>query len=212
MRHTLLRAALANVVLSAALVACARKNDPPASAPGAAPAVPGAARPGLPAPAEGAAPAQTDARKQGAAAAGPGEWVDADLYRLKLERLRDCRGSNATRVGALLRIEAKVDELPVSPRDAVLASDGTIIHGERPNAPRVPGCSPELPVRQLKRDEVVLGTVVFDLDAGFEPTPGSLALVYRPAGSSGAGRVTVRLPDCLARCEEPGHALKRPSR
>src|SRR4029077_468094 len=120
---------------------------------------------------------------------GAGAWVDADVYQLKVEGLRECgRAEALARLGVVVRIQAKVGDVPVSPRDMTLESGGIIFRGQLPSAPPVAGCTPALPARVLKKDEAVVGHVVFELPAAFKPAAGSPRLVYRPTRWGGAGR------------------------
>ena len=193
-----LRLSLGAVALAAPLLlAHCRKQEAPPSA--AAPTA--AADSGAAAPARDARAVISDAATDGAAdGGGPlpslGEWLDGRIYRFRLEAVRRCpqpAGPDSLRIGVVVRVESKMNELLVASRDVKLESGGIILDSVViTKAPA--GCGPLLAPASLRTGKTTGGVVIFDvppeLSAGNRP----VRVVYQPTRWGGARRVEAALP------------------
>lgn len=171
------------------------RADPSPSRPTADGARVAAAAP--PPTAPGPAPAADDAADAASAPPSTGAWLDANIYRFRLEAVRRCTppdAGGATRIGVLVRVTAKnIDELLVAPRDFKLESGGTAL--ESAILSKAPGgCAPLLAPKSLRPGKTADGIVVFDLPAGFTPAHRQVKLAYQPTRWGGARRVEAVLP------------------
>jgi len=143
------------------------------------------------------APPADDAADAASAPPSTGAWLDANIYRFRLEAVRRCTPSapgGATRIGVLVRVTAKnIDDLLVAPRDFRLESGGTTVDSAiLPKAPT--GCAPLLAPKSLRPGKTADGVVVFDLPAGFAPADRPVKIAYQPTRWGGARRVEAVLP------------------
>jgi hypothetical protein len=175
---------------------CQRQEAPrpemkPAAATGGAPAV-AAAPPAAPAPAADAAAAADGAEPP----ASKGTWLDGTIYRFRLDDVRKCPppgAGSAARIGAVVRVTSKVNELLAAPRDVKLESDGVIL--ESANIPKgPPGCTPLLAPASLRAGKTADGIVLFDIPPGFNPARRPVKLTYQPTRWGGAKRVEALVP------------------
>ncbi len=130
-----------------------------------------------------------------------GDWLEGNLYRLRLEAVRRCAADAAgsTRVGLLVRVTSKMDELLVAPRDFKLEAGGVVLDSAVLGKPPA-GCAPLLAPKSLRAGKTAGGIVVFDVPAGFAAEPPAVRMTYQPTRWGGARRVEAALPpEALAR-------------
>ena len=144
-------AAVASTVALLLLGQCQRQEvaAPSATTPAvAAAAQPPPAPPGPP----GATEADTDTTSP---PPSKGSWLEGNIYRFRLDDVRKCpppAGGGGARIGAVVRVTSKVDEVFVAPRDIKLESGGVILDSAiLDKAPG--GCGPLLAPKSLRRSE-----------------------------------------------------------
>jgi len=185
---------LAAALLALALAQCRRAELPADARPPPAPI----AR-ALPEPP--AAPPPTVAEADAAALpASRGTWLDATIYRFRLDDVRSCSPpatDGASRIGAVVRVTSNIDGLLVAPRDVKLESGGVIL--DSVIAPKAAaGCAPPLAPRSLRAGKTAEGVVVFDVPPGFNIEHRPVRITYQPTRWGGARRVeAVVAPDAL---------------
>jgi hypothetical protein len=154
-------------------------NAPPAAPP--PPPAP-AAPPDAPADAGGEPPSR-------------GTWLEGNIYRFRLDDVRTCAppSGGGARIGALVRVTSKVDEVFVAPRDVKLESGGVILDSAvLEKAPA--GCGPLLTPKSLRAGKTADGVVVFDVPPEFNPERRPVKITYQPTRWGGARRVEAVLP------------------
>jgi hypothetical protein len=137
---------------------------------------------------------------------GEDGWVEVFSYRFRASRFERCPvsegASNDTgglRLGVLVHVKAKYDELLVAARDFTLQKGGVIVSSEI--APTRCGTAPLLRPTQLKSGQIASGLVVFQVpEAAFVP---SATLVYQATRWGGAPRATLAIPQCWPSCSGP---------
>ena len=148
-------------------------------------APPAAPPPAAPAPPSGEAP---DA---GAPPASKGSWLEGNIYRFRLDDVRTCTPPAppaVARIGAVVRVTSKLDELMVAPRDVKLESGGVILESAiSPQASAA--CAPLLTPKSLRAGKSTDGVVVFDIPPGFNPEHRPVKVTYQPTRWGGAKRV-----------------------
>jgi hypothetical protein len=170
------------VLCTLVLGACRREDASPPAAPRAAPAAADAPKvAGPPARAEPAEPAPARSREA---------WIDGNIYRFRLDEVRTCPApaGSAARIGAVVRVASKIDQLLVAPRDFKLESDGVILDSAIATAPP-PGCAPLLAPKSVRAGKTADGVVVFDLPPGFNADHRPVKITYQPTRWGGARRV-----------------------
>jgi hypothetical protein len=180
-------------VLALLILGQCRRQDVPLSAraPASLPGTRAAAEPPA-APPVAAAAAADPARPP----ASRGDWLDGNIYRFRLDAVRACPAAaadGAARVGVIVRVASKIDELLVAPRDFKLESDGVILESAVA-AKALGACAPLLAPKSLRAGKTADGVVVFDLPPGFNPDRRPVKLTYQPTRWGGAHRVEAILP------------------
>ena len=188
-------AAVASIVALLLLGQCRRPGvAPPKATPAVADTARAAAEPPPPPPAPSAA-AEADSEATNPPPA-KGSWLDGNIYRFRLDDVRRCPppavGSGA-RIGAVVRVASKIDEVFVAPRDVKLESGGVILDSAiLDKAPA--GCGPLLAPKSLRAGKTTDGVVVIDLPPGFNPEGRPVKITYQPTRWGGARRVEALLP------------------
>jgi hypothetical protein len=139
--------------------------------------------------------------------AGPGTWLEGDLYRLRVSGTRRCRarssdpdgGVGQTYLGAEVEIVSRVDRLLVAPHDLSLESDGVILQASAVGHALL-GCAPPLAVREVRRGKSARGIVMFEIPPGFNMGTLGPTLWYQPTRWGGAKRTQIKLPPCVPDC------------
>jgi hypothetical protein len=155
-----------------------------------------------------AVPEPRDARAAGADgptdasadAGGPlpsaGEWLDGRIYRFRLEATRRCAPAtnpDSLRIGVVVRVESKMNELLVASRDVKLQSGGIILDSVViAKAPA--GCAPLLGPSSLRAGKATAGAVIFDVPPEMVSANQPVRVVYQPTRWGGAHRVEAALP------------------
>lgn len=153
--------------------------------------------------------------------AGVGEWVESTAYKFKVTALQRCAEPEARqrtpsdasppedrplRLGVVVHVFSKYDELFVSGRDVTIEKDGVIIQSEVNPEPSA-GCAPLLEPRTMRHDQVNSGVVVFQLpDESFAQ---SGIVAYKPTRWGGAPRVEVKLARTQLALPKGADAAKR---
>lgn len=137
-------------------------------------------------------------------------WVDVFSYGMKASHFQRCPKSGqagaesepaSLRLGVLVHVRAKYDELLVAARDFTLEKDGVILSTEIDPEPC--GGTAPLRSRQLKSGQVATGLVVFRVpETTFVP---GATLAYRATRWGGAPRAELSIPACWPSC--PGDAV-----
>ena len=142
------------------------------------------------------APAADAATEEASPPAPKGTWLEGNIYRFRLDDVRKCPPSavaGEVRIGAVVRVTSKVDEVFVAPRDVKLESGGVILDSAMlDKAPA--GCGPLLAPKSLRAGKTADGVVVFDLPPGFNPEGLPMKITYQPTRWGGARRVEALLP------------------
>jgi hypothetical protein len=158
----------------------ARPVDPPPAVPAVAAAAPGA---------DGA----TD---EASPPPSKGTWLEGNIYRFRLDDVRTCRPpavAGGARIGVVVRVTSKVDEVLVAPRDVKLQSGGVILDSAiMTKAPD--GCGPLLAPKSMRAGKTNDGVVVFDVPPEFNPDHRPVKVTYQPTRWGGAKRVEALLP------------------
>jgi hypothetical protein len=161
----------------------ARAVDPPLAAP-----PPSAAAPGADAATDEATPP-----------ASKGTWLEGNIYRFRLDDVRKCPPpavAGGSRIGAVVRVTSKIDEVFVAPRDVKLESGGVIL--DSAIVTKAPdGCGPLLAPKSLRAGKTADGVVVFDVPPEFNPDHRPVKITFQPTRWGGAKRVEALLPDGL---------------
>jgi len=145
-----------------------------------------------------APPAVADAASDAESPLEPsqGRWLEGNIYQFRVDEIRRCTPPafvGFVRVGVLVRVASKMDELLVAPRDVKLEAGGVILESTvLPSAPG--GCAPILAPKSLRAGKSAAGVVVFDLPAGFNAEHRPLKVTYQPTRWGGARRVEAVLP------------------
>ena len=191
-----LPAAVAACTLTLLLLARCQRNEAPRPEP--TPAVADAAR-GVasppPVPPPPPPPSPPDDTPDAAAPASKGAWLDGNIYRFRVEQIRPCPStlSGGARVAAVVRVDSKIDELLVAPRDFKLDAGGVILDSAIvQKAPAA--CGALLTPKSLRAGKSADGAVVFDLPPGFNADHQPVRLAYQPTRWGGARRVAAVLP------------------
>lgn len=157
----------------------ARAVDPPRGAP--------------PAPVPGADGATTD---EASPPASKGTWLDGNIYRFRLDDVRKCPPpavAGGARIGVVVRVTSKVDEVFVAPRDVKLESGGVIL--DSAIVTKAPdGCGPLLAPKSMRAGKTNDGVVVFDVPPEFNPDHRPVKVTYQPTRWGGAKKVEALLP------------------
>jgi hypothetical protein len=139
------------------------------------------------------ADAATDA---GSPPPSKGAWLEGKIYRFRLEDVRPCpppAAGSAARIGVVVRVTSKIDDLLVAPRDVKLEVDGVIL--DSAIAPKAsPGCASLLAPKSLRAGKTADGIVIFDLPPGFNPEHRPVKVTYQPTRWGGAHRAEAVLP------------------
>jgi hypothetical protein len=163
-----------------------------ARAVGAPPAAP-------PAPVQAPAPAADGATDEAGPPGSKGAWLEGNIYRFRLDDARKCRPpavAGGARIGAVVRVASKINELLVAPRDVKLQSGGVILDSAiMTKAPD--GCGPLLTPKSLRAGKTADGVVVFDVPPEFNPDHRPVKVTYQPTRWGGAKRVEALLPSGL---------------
>lgn len=151
-----------------------------------------------------ALPAAADAASDAESSPEPsqGRWLEGNIFQFRMDGIRRCTPPalvGFTRIGILVRVTSKMDELLVAPRDVKLEAGGVILDSTvLPTAPG--GCAPMLAPKSLRAGKSAAGVVVFDLPTGFNAEHRALKVTYQPTRWGGARRVeAVVPPDALPR-------------
>jgi hypothetical protein len=182
--------------LAAALLlagGCQRNEAPSAPPPPAGDVARARSAPPPPAP----PPAVPDeAPEAGARPASKGGWLEGNIYRFRLDDVRTCARPAppaVARIGVVVRVTSKLDELMVAPRDVKLESGGVIL--ESAISPKTSAaCAPLLAPKSLRAGNSADGVVVFDIPPGFNPEHRPVKVTYQPTRWGGAKRVDAVLP------------------
>jgi hypothetical protein len=174
------------------LAHCKREDVAPAPIP---PAVADGARAAAPPPPT--TPPAPDVPLDAGPLPSTGAWLEGNIYRFRLDDVRTCppaaTGPGGARIGALVRVASKVDEVFVAPRDFKLESGGVILDSAMlEKAPA--GCGPLLTPKSLRAGKTADGVVVFDLPPGFNPERRPVKIAYQPTRWGGARRTEAVLP------------------
>jgi hypothetical protein len=139
------------------------------------------------------------ANSEAAAATPPpskGTWLEGNIYRFRLDDVRKCPPpavGGGTRIGAVVRVTSKIDEVLVASRDFKLESGGVILDSAiLEKAPA--GCGPLLAPKSLRAGKTADGVVVFDVPPEFNPEGRPVKITYQPTRWGGARRVEAVLP------------------
>ena len=128
--------------------------------------------------------------------ASKGTWLEGNIYRFRLDDVRKCSPpavAGGARIGAVVRVTSKVDEVFVAPRDFKLESGGVIL--DSAIVTKAPGgCGPLLAPKSMRAGKTTDGVVVFDVPPEFNPEHGPVKLTYQPTRWGGAKRVEALLP------------------
>ncbi len=130
-----------------------------------------------------------------AATPAVGTWLDGNIYRFRLEQIRPCPATApaGSRVAAVVRVDSKINELLVAPRDFKLDAGGVIL--DSAIVQKVPAaCGVLLTPKSLRAGKSADGAVVFDVPPGFNPDHQPVRLAYEPTRWGGARRVEAVLP------------------
>jgi hypothetical protein len=194
-----LRLSLTTVAFAVSLLPLAqcRRQEVPRSE--VAPTAAGGSRAVAP-PSDARAVAADGATDAGADAGGPlpsaGEWLDGRIYRFRLEASRRCgpaANPDSLRIGVVVRVESKMDELLVAARDVKLQSGGIILDSlVIAKAPA--GCAPLLAPSSLRAKKATAGAVIFDVPPEIVSASQPVRVVYQPTRWGGAHRVEAALP------------------
>jgi hypothetical protein len=151
----------------------------------------------VPAPRD-APPAVADAASDGDGSPEPsqGRWLEGNIYQFRVDEIRRCAPPalvGFVRIGILVRVTSKTDELLVAPRDVKLEAGGVILDSTvLSSAPG--GCAPMLAPKSLRAGKSAAGVVVFDLPTGFNAEHRPLKVTYQPTRWGGARRVEAVVP------------------
>ena len=125
-----------------------------------------------------------------------GTWLEGRIYRFRLDDVRKCPPppvGGGARIGAVVRVTSKVDEVFVAPRDFKLESGGVIL--DSAIIEKAPGgCGPLLAPKSLRAGKTADGVVVFDVPPEFNPEGRPVKITYQPTRWGGARRVEALLP------------------
>ena len=142
------------------------------------------------------APAADAAREEASPPAPKGTWLEGNIYRFRLDDVRKCPPpavAGEVRIGAVVRVTSKVDEVFVAPRDVKLESGGIILDSAiLTKAPA--GCGPLLAPKSIRAGKTNDGVVVFDVPPEFNPEHRAVKVTYQPTRWGGAKRVEALLP------------------
>jgi len=194
-RSRLPAAAVASVFALLLLGQCRREDVAPPPAPST---VANGARAGGPPPAGPPAPAAAadPATDEASPPASKGTWLEGNIYRFRLDDVRRCPPPavpGGARIGAVVRVTSKVDEVFVAPRDVKLESGGVIL--ESAILQKAPdGCGPLLAAKSMRAGKTNDGVVAFDIPPGFNPDNRPVKITYQPTRWGGAKRVEALLP------------------
>ena len=149
------------------------------------------------APAAATAPAADGATTDEASPpAAKGTWLEGNIYRFRLDDVRKCPPpgvAGGARIGTVVRVTSKVDEVFVHPRDVKLQSGGVIL--DRAVVTKAPdGCGPLLTPKSLRAGKTADGVVVFDVPPEFNPEHRPVKVTYQPTRWGGAKKVEALLP------------------
>jgi hypothetical protein len=135
-----------------------------------------------------------------------GEWVEGDSLRFKVEAVvKASKGSGAPALLAfVVRIVAGRGEIFISPRDISLEAGGVILQTKVSPEAVAAGGSPALTAQRLAAGHSLRGSVIFAVSPEFRASTAPMILAYRPTRWGGAGRLEVRIPNCLEACKERG--------
>jgi hypothetical protein len=176
------------------LAQCQKQEAPPPRAIATPPVVDAAAVAATPARAPEAMP--PDAVDAGDPPAPKGTWLDGNIYRFRFEDVVSCPppGIGATaRIGAVVRVTSKLNELLVASRDFKLEAGGVILDSAiLTKAPA--GCAPLLTPKSVGAGKTAAGVVVFDVPAEFNPEQRPVKISYQPTRWGGARKVEALLP------------------
>jgi hypothetical protein len=180
-------------VLALLLLARCQRNEAPRPEPTPPPAVADAARAGAEPP---AATPPAEAADAGAPPASKGAWLEGNIYRFRLDDIRTCPPPPppaVARIGAVVRVTSKMDELMVASRDFKLESGGVIL--DSAISPKTSGaCASLLAPKSLRAGKSADGVVVFDIPPGFNPEQRPVKITYQPTRWGGAKRTEAVLP------------------
>ena len=144
----------------------------------------------------GPPPAADAAREEASPPAPKGTWLEGNIYRFRLDDVRKCPPpavAGEVRIGAVVRVTSKVDEVFVAPRDVKLESGGIILDSAiLTKAPA--GCGPLLAPKSIRAGKTNDGVVVFDVPPEFNPEHRAVKVTYQPTRWGGAKRVEALLP------------------
>jgi hypothetical protein len=193
-RARLPAAAVASALALLLLAQCQRQEGAPAQT---TPAVAGGARAVTEPPAAPPAPAPEGAAVEASPPpASRGTWLEGNIYRFRLDDARKCPTpavAGGARIGAVVRVTSKVDEVFVAPRDFKLESGGVIL--DSAIVTKAPdGCGPLLAPKSLRAGKSADGVVVFDVPPEFNPDHRPVKITYQPTRWGGAKRVEALMP------------------
>ena len=173
---------------------CQRNEAPRSSGPGVADAARPMAAP--PVAAEPPPPPPDDATDAGAPPASKGSWLEGNIYRFRLDDVRTCTPPAppaVARIGAVVRVTSKIDQLMVAARDVKLESGGVVL--ESAISPKTSAaCAPLLAPKSLRAGKSTDGVVVFEIPPGFNLEHRPVKVTYQPTRWGGAKRVEALLP------------------
>ncbi len=138
-----------------------------------------------------AAAAPDGATDEASPPASKGTWLEGNIYRFRLDDVRKCPPpavAGGARIGAVVRVTSKVDEVFVAPRDVKLESGGVIL--DSAIVTKAPdGCGPLLAPKSMRAGKTNDGVVVFDVPPEFNPEHRPVKITYQPTRWGGAKRV-----------------------
>ena len=194
-RARLPTAAVASVLALVLFAQCRRQDvAPPQTTPPVANGARAVAEPLAAPPAP--APAAEGATDEASAPASKGTWQEGNIYRFRLDDVRKCSPTavaGGARIGVVVRVASKVDEVFVAPRDVKLESGGVIL--DSAIVTKAPdGCGPLLAPKSMRAGKTNDGVVVFDVPPEFNPDHRPVKITYQPTRWGGAKRVEALLP------------------
>jgi hypothetical protein len=186
-------AAVASTFALLLLGQCQRQDGAPAQT---TPTVAGGARAVGQPPAAPPEPAPEGAADEASPPASKGTWLEGNIYRFRLDDVRKCSPpavAGGARIGVVVRVTSKVDEVFVAPRDVKLQSGGVIL--DSAIVTKAPdGCGPLLAPKSMRAGKTNDGVVVFDVPPEFNPENRPVKITYQPTRWGGAKRVEAVLP------------------
>lgn len=130
-----------------------------------------------------------------------GKWVESSAFKFRVKSVLRCADpapgeivpeDRKVRVGAVVEVFSKYDNLFVTPRDVTLEKNGVILSSERSAKPSAE-CKPLLEPQHLQHDQTRGGVVVFQVPDESFLEDGVVA--FKPTRWGGAPRVEIKVAE-----------------